>query len=212
MSLEVLAAFAITALGLSATPGPVMLFAFYNGVNYGIRTAVFGMFGCNIGSVLLISFIHFSLDQLLRVIPRLLVFIQWVGTAYLLYLAVVLWRSKPRSLEQEAAEFAGRNSGHGTTVDAFRHGFLIAVSNPKGWLYFSVFFPQFIGPGLSYAVQLMVLMAVFIPLDTMVATCYATGGAFAARLLDSRGLTVLNRVSAVIMVIMAGFIAMMRIG
>ena len=214
MSIYTLALFLLTSIGISLSPGPVMLFAFHNGVNYGMRTALFGILGSGLGCGLLISAIALSLDLLLRIFPDLLIYIQWFGMAYLCFLAYQLWNTPAFVLEKNRKnsgerEEAGKNN---LKIKAFSRALLIAVSNPKGVLFFSVFFPQFISPDFSYPLQYLILIICFIPVDMTVASIYAFGGSYAARILDEKGISILNRCSASVLVVMALLMAFVRTG
>jgi homoserine/homoserine lactone efflux protein len=47
-------------------------------------------------------------------------------------------------------------------VSLFSQGLLVAISNPKGLIFFAAFLPQFIVPGVSYSVQLTVFGGTFV--------------------------------------------------
>ncbi len=47
----------------------------------------------------------------------------------------------------------------------FNQGFLVAVSNPKGLIFFAAFLPQFMVPGVPYLVQLAVFGGTFVTVE-----------------------------------------------
>ncbi len=49
----------------------------------------------------------------------------------------------------------------------FNQGFLVAVSNPKGLIFFAAFLPQFIVPGTSYGTQLAVFGGTFVVVEVV---------------------------------------------
>ena len=211
MSLQTIMLFMFTATGIAITPGPGMLYAFHNGVTYGMRVALCGIGGTSIGIGVQILVVAFILDQLLKVVPDFLVYIQWFGMGYLCFLAWQLWTSHQQSLEQQVRQLGDKMLGY-SGRRAFRNGLLIAASNPKGYLFFSMFFPQFIDVTLSYSMQYTILALVYIPIDIACAGCYALGGTFAARFLNERGVVILNRICALIMVAIAVMMAFVRVG
>jgi homoserine/homoserine lactone efflux protein len=47
----------------------------------------------------------------------------------------------------------------------FREGFLVAISNPKGLIFFAAFLPQFMVPGMSFVAQLAILGGTFVAVE-----------------------------------------------
>jgi homoserine/homoserine lactone efflux protein len=85
-----------------------------------------------------------------------------------------------------------------------------ALSNPKGLLFFTAVLPQFIDPSQSQAEQYAILAMIAAILDTFVMSCYAIGGAQAAKYLSVSSMRLLNRTCAAAMISLAGFLALYR--
>jgi threonine/homoserine/homoserine lactone efflux protein len=68
--------------------------------------------------------------------------VKWVGVAYPAYLGMRLLRSKGAIAIAVGAPIDNRGPSRGI----FLRCFLVAVTNPKGYLFFSAFLPQFIVP------------------------------------------------------------------
>src|SRR5437660_418407 len=66
--------------------------------------------------------------------------VKWIGVCYLAFLGIALLRSRG-TLDQSLRQ-AG--NGSATPRALFLKSFLVAVTNPKGYLFFSAFLPQFI--------------------------------------------------------------------
>jgi threonine/homoserine/homoserine lactone efflux protein len=84
------------------------------------------------------------------------------GAAYLVYLGVQLWRA-PSPVVAPVAGGAGKPDA--SILRAFAEGFLVAVSNPKGIIFFAAFLPQFMTPGTPYLLQLLVLGGTFVAIE-----------------------------------------------
>ena len=82
-----------------------------------------------------------------------------ISAAYLIYLGVRVWRSPAPvvATEQQVGGF-----GKANPVSLFNQGLLVAISNPKGLIFFAAFLPQFVVPGVSYPVQLIVFGGTFV--------------------------------------------------
>lgn len=196
--------YAIASFAATITPGPTMLLALSNGASRDKRVAAMGILGAALSDLVLIGAVSLGLGAVLAASEALFSVVQWVGVGYLVWLSVRLWRSSPASLSP-----ATMTSGTAppSPARAFARSFLVAVSNPKGLLFFSAFLPQFITTTAPQAPQYLVLALVTTLLDMLVMACYAAGGGQAARLLSAKGLQRLNRACAAILLSMAGILA-----
>ena len=72
---------------------------------------------------------------------------KWLGAAYLAYVGIRLLTSRG-SLEVAVAQ---GGAAYDRNASIFAKSFLTAVTNPKGYLFFSAFLPQFLDPSASFA-------------------------------------------------------------
>ncbi len=186
------ACFSVTVL-----PGPTMLLALNNGSSGRIGLVVAGIAGAALSDLLLIGAVAFGLGATLAASETLFQLVKWVGVAYLVWLSIQLWRSRPLSLQ--VAAYNGDALAPSAAARAFRRSLLIALSNPKGLLFFSAFLPQFIITSQPQAPQYLLLASVTAAMDVVVMGCYAAGGMQAARLLSLVALRRMNRTSASIL-------------
>ncbi|MCR6652030.1 MAG: LysE family translocator [Cellvibrionaceae bacterium] len=164
--------FLTVTLLLSASPGPVMLSAMANGGIYGVRHALWGMVGATVGNLSLIALSIAGMALVLQSSEMLFRIIQWAGAAYLVWLGLKIAR---QSVEGEfATGKAMRDSGWQLFIKSFG----IAVSNPKGLLYFGALFPQFISPARALLPQLSLLVGLFVVIDLISMLIYAKSGSF----------------------------------
>lgn len=126
---------------------------------------------------------------------------RWVGVAYLVYLAIRLLLSKGHAPDELDT---GKN-GRRRTV--FIASFLVAVTNPKGYLFIGALLPQFIDPDAPQVMQYVVLGALFCLIDLAILLVYAVLGSQAMRLLGSRGVVWVDRVSGVALLVLAAWLA-----
>ncbi|MBX6963414.1 LysE family translocator [Alcaligenes faecalis] len=183
LSLYILAVSAVTVM-----PGPTMLLALNNGAHGGKRIAACGIAGAALSDLILIAAVGCGLGALLLASEQLFTVVKWIGAAYLLYLAYGLWNAPVSTIQTEASTekaLSGRA--------AFLRSLLVALSNPKGLLFFSAFLPQFIHPGDSIASQYITLALITALIDMALMTVYAVGGHHAMRLLSGQAMRWLNR-------------------
>ncbi|MDE2604681.1 MAG: LysE family transporter [Burkholderiales bacterium] len=146
------------ATGLSLSPGPNGLLALTHGALHGRRMAAWTVAGGALGFATIIALSMFGIGALLRTSLGWLVVMKLVGGAYLLWLGIQLWRAPALQLEVAAA----------TRVDGrtlARQGFLSAVTNPKGILFFAAFLPQFIDPAHSLLTQFWIMAGTFVAVE-----------------------------------------------
>lgn len=203
-----LAVFAAVAFIGIATPGPTVLLALANGSRLGVRASLPGMAGAVLSDFVLIAAVALGLGALLAASQFWFAVVKWVGVAYLAWLALRLLRSRgalqlPAEAPQGAAQ---RASGRGV----FLRSLLVAVTNPKGYLFFSAFLPQFIDPAEPQVPQYAALALTFAAIDFGVMLAYAAAGARAVRLLKQRGVLWLDRLCGGALLALAGSLALYR--
>ena len=202
-----LLAFGLVAFIGIATPGPTVLLALSNGSRFGLGRACFGMIGAVASDFVLIGAVAIGLGALLAASEFWFSVVKWVGVAYLAFLGAMLLRS------QGAIDGALRAAEAGATRSAwtiFLKSFLVAATNPKGYLFFSAFLPQFIAPNAPQAPQFAALALVFATIDFTVMFAYAALGSQAMRALKSSGALWLDRVCGGALLALAGSLAFYR--
>lgn len=143
--------YVLAAIGLALTPGPNGLLALTHGAIYGVRRTTATAAGGVVGFGVVIALSLFGLGALLTASADLLVILKWLGGAYLVFLGIQVWRS-PAVGNLDAVRDPNNKPGQ-----LFRAGFLTAVTNPKGILFFVAFLPQFIDPRRNLFIQFLIL-------------------------------------------------------
>ncbi|MBN3815371.1 LysE family translocator [Paraburkholderia sp. Se-20369] len=189
MNATTLLLYVIAVSAVTITPGPTMLLALNNGATRGLRVAAYGIAGAALSDLILIGAVGCGLGAILQASEQLFAAVKWVGAAYLLYLAWGLWRAPATLARPAASETAAAYGGW----SAFRRSLLVALSNPKGLLFFSAFLPQFIQPQADVTPQYITLAIVTALIDIALMSVYAIGGHHAMKVLSGRALQWLNR-------------------
>ena len=155
------------ALGLSLTPGPNGLLALTHGALYGVRKTAFTIAGGAIGFTIIIAASLFGIGALLAASAELLLILKWIGGAYLVWLGIQVWRSP--AIGSIATERVAVVTG----TQVFRQGLLAAISNPKGFLFFVAFLPQFIVSDSPIFLQFVIMAATFVVIEIVTETVIA---------------------------------------
>jgi threonine/homoserine/homoserine lactone efflux protein len=204
---QTLLIFALVAFIGIVTPGPTVLLALTNGSRYGVRASMAGLFGAVLSDFVLVSAVAAGLGALLAASEFWFSVVKWVGVVYLSYLGIRLLRSKgtlaiPSEAEAKVDQISARA--------IFLRSFLVAVTNPKGYLFFSAFLPQFVSPSEPQLPQYAALAVTFAAIDFAVMLVYASAGAQAIRLLRARGVLWLDRLCGGALLALAGSLAFYR--
>ncbi|MFC0805408.1 LysE family translocator [Ensifer sp. P24N7] len=207
MSEVTILAFALVAFIGIATPGPTVLLALTNGSRYGVKRATAGMIGAMLSDFVLIGAVALGLGALLAASEFWFSVIKWLGAAYLAYLGVMLLRSRGTL---ELPSQASQAMDAGATRSIFAKSLLVAVTNPKGYLFFSAFLPQLIDPALPQAPQYAMLAIVFASIDFVVMFGYALLGSQAVRFMRRSGAIWLDRICGGALLALAGSLALYR--
>jgi len=203
---QALPAFALVAFIGIVTPGPTVLLALTNGSRFGIRASLPGMVGAVLSDFVLISAVAVGLGALLAASEFWFSVVKWIGVVYLAYLGVRLVRSK--GTFTVPIDSVDPNQPSRRLV--FLRSFLVAVTNPKGYLFFSAFLPQFITPSEPQLPQYAALGVTFACIDFTVMFAYASAGARAIGFLRAKGVLWLDRICGGALLALAGSLALYR--
>jgi threonine/homoserine/homoserine lactone efflux protein len=207
MSTTVLMLFTLTSFVAIATPGPTVLLALSNGARFGTRVALFGMLGAMLSDLILIGAVSIGLGAVLAASETAFQILKWIGVNYLLYLGIQLLRTKPESQH-------GVLELHPTPIHPYRlflKCLLVALTNPKGYLFFSAILPQFVNPQAPQFPQYVLLALTFTAIDGLVMLAYARSGARAVQIFRTpMAMVWINRFSGGAIVVLAGALALYR--
>jgi threonine/homoserine/homoserine lactone efflux protein len=149
--------FLLTTLIIVATPGTGALFTLAAALDGGRRNALIAAFGCTLGIVPHMLAAALGLAALVAAESRLFEAIRYAGIAYLIWMAIGLWKSG--LVQEQTAEPSGE------AWRIIRKAVLINLLNPKLSLFFLAFLPQFVDtadprPLTTMAALSLVFMAV----------------------------------------------------
>ncbi|SUZ32424.1 Homoserine/homoserine lactone efflux protein [Roseibaca ekhonensis] len=183
-------AFALMAVVVVMTPGPTVLLALSNGSRFGVSRAGYGILGAAISDGVLIAAAALGLGAFLATSAVLFTVVKWLGVAYLVWLGVQMLHSSGK-IGSVPAQTTGMGSGQPLPI--FRKSFLVAVTNPKGYLFFTAFLPLFLTLSDPLIPQYLTLALIFIAVDVAVMVAYASLGSRAMLLLSDRGALWMDR-------------------
>lgn len=199
------------ALVTVATPGPTTLLALNHGARHGVGATLPGVVGAVLSDAVLIAAVAAGLGGLLARSATAFELLRWTGVAYLAWLGWRLLHAPATPSPAAGAPAAPARSERPCAV--FRRSFTVAVTNPKGYLFFSALLPSFILPAEPLLPQYGLLAAVFAGIDGAVLLAYALAGAAGARRFGGpRALRHLDRASGLTLLALASGMALWQRG
>lgn len=151
-SIAYLLPFLLTALLLSITPGPGMLYIAAQTIGRGPKAGLFSAVGTHVASYIHIGAAAFGLSLILEAVPVAYLVVKVVGAAYLFWLG---FRFFMRDEVPEERLPAGRPRSH---VTALKESLIVELTNPKSAVFFIAFLPQFTDPDSGYAIWMQIIV------------------------------------------------------
>lgn len=150
LSVDIIAAFALSSVVLSLSPGPSNLYIMACTLGTGTKGGVCAALGMASGSIIYSMGTAFGLASLVKYYPALFLLIKLAGAGYLLYLGIQTWRY--------AASPHLRKPLSQKPKTIMRTSLLVELTNPKTALFFIAFIPQFIQPDSQFVTAQFIVL------------------------------------------------------
>jgi len=163
LNYDILLAFSVATFVLSLSPGPdnifVLIQSISNGKKQGLAVVAGLMSGCLVHTTLL----AFGVSAVIKNNPTIFTGIKVFGAAYLLYLAIMVYKGG------DAIAIEGGAKNKKSLGALYKQGFIMNVLNPKVIIFFLAFFPGFLfSDSLSTVLQFYTLGFLFILVSSVV--------------------------------------------
>ena len=200
-------ALAGTGVLVSFTPGAGAINTMSNSLTSGFRRSIWGILGQQAALVIHVMVVALGVGVLVASSPLAFNAIRYAGAAYLVYLGVRQFLSKPQ-LDQETTESL-RNE---PAWSMFRRGLWVNLLNPKAIVFFLAFMPQFLRPEQPLLPQYLVLTATVVAIDILVMWFFFATAAksFQRFTHTASGQQILNRIFGVLFVAVGILLAMIH--
>jgi len=204
MSFDLYLAYVIATLVVLAIPGPTILLVVSYALSHGRKATAASVLGVGFGDATAATLSLLGLGAILATSAFLFTLLKWAGAAYLFWLGIKMWRSKPAALgPTDVPEIAPRK--------IFMHAYVVTALNPKGIIFLMAFLPHFIAPEAAVAPQLLLLGATFVVLGVANAALYAVAAAeIGTRLRNPSLLRLTQKAGGVFLMSAAAMTAAMR--
>jgi threonine/homoserine/homoserine lactone efflux protein len=198
LSLETLLAFTLAMFLLSLSPGPGFLMVVARALTGGFAAGLAAIAGLVVGDIFYLVLAILGMSALASVMGELFLAVKILGAAYLIWLGVKTWLSKPALPRLEAPESARAAMPHHRSALL---GFFVTLGNPKVILFYGALLPTFVDLTALTAADVLVMALVVTAMLFLVLGVYAGLAARAGRVVKSaRALTWLNRATGGLLV------------
>lgn len=163
-------------LAAAISPGPAFVVALRIAASQGVRAAMLLAVGFGLGAAVWAGAALLGLTALFAFFPELLMVLRIGGAAFLLFLAVMIWRGADAPMPEPATV----PTSAGADLAALRLGFLTQIANPKAAVFFGAVFIGLVPPDLS-AGEIALLLGAILLVETgwygIVAVLFSRGAA-----------------------------------
>jgi threonine/homoserine/homoserine lactone efflux protein len=177
---EEVALFVVASAVIAIVPGPDILYLVGRGVAQGRRAGVASALGLNVGALVHAALAAFGVSILILKFAPLFYVVKFAGAAYLGYLGLRMILDRSR-LSVEGPDLAAVSLRR-----VFGESVVTDLLNPKVYLFFVSFLPQFVDPDGDRVVTTMLLLGglfvlVNLPVDLTIALLAGRLGELFAR-------------------------------
>lgn len=202
MTLSALLLFVPVYVLAVASPGPAVAAMVARTLVNGPRGSAAFIFGLIAGDITWLLAACYGLTLVAQTYAPVFRMIQYVGAAYLLYVAVAMWRAKP------VFSPAGQQGEGSTGVAAFSGAYVLTLGNPKTMIFFVSIMPLVLSPeSLSGSAMLELVVVCALVLGSVFAGYVLLASRARQLLTSSRALVVVNRTTAGVMAGTAAVVA-----
>lgn len=187
--------FAAAMLVLAASPGPGVFVTVARALASGFRPAMAVIVGIVTGDIIFLLFAIFGLSMVAKVLGEVFIIVKIFGSAYLIFLGIKIWFSKP------AHDTAPIGLSNSTVWGNCIGGLVITLSNPKVILFYCGFLPTFLNLSTLTFTEMVVALGIVTTVLTAVLMLYAFMASRARRMLTRpKSIMRLNRAAGSVMI------------
>jgi threonine/homoserine/homoserine lactone efflux protein len=193
-----LLALSVATAILVMIPGPNVALIVANSIRYGFWTGATTALGVTCGNAIQLVLIVLGMAAIIELAADALIWIRWLGVAYLIYLGIRTWNTPADDLSKVKAAPA-----------VFWRAVMIAAVNPKTLLFIAAFLPQFVVENGSVSGQFTLVATLFLTVLLLGDTIWALTAASARQVLD-RFASARNRITGGFLVAAGAGLALSR--
>lgn len=161
----------------SVSPGPNNAVLWASGLRFGLHRTVPHVLGTAVGIGVLVVVVASGAGLLLEAVPAVELALKVVGSAYLLYVALLV------------AQSGGVGHAHVSRPFTLKQAIVFQCVNPKAWVFAVAAVGTFLSPGLHRLVGMALLTGTLMVVVVVSSSIWAAGGAALGRIVDDERLS-----------------------
>lgn len=182
------------AFAASVSPGPVNIVALASGLHHGVRAGLRHVTGATLAFVLLLLLAGLGLIGFVQRWPAMALAMRWGGAAFLVYMAIGLWRAQGAIADGPAKD-----------SPSFVRGATMQWLNPKAWIAALAGSAAY---GGGDPAQLWIFVTIYGLICFPCLTLWVVAGAYLRDSLQKPGrVRLFNRLMAMLLALSAGTVA-----
>lgn len=145
------------AISYIISPGPAVILAINYGLVHDLSKSRYMIFGNTTGLSIIAIVSSLSIGVLVSKSPVFLMIIGLFGAIFFLYkgVRILFIKNKEENSKKESKV-------HGSNLNSYKDGILLALTNPKPIIFFTSIFPRFINSNSSNLISLTILIFTFL--------------------------------------------------
>lgn len=157
MSLELFVAYSLAVVLLTASPGPMVLLSMKHGLEAGVKGAFISALTGMLCICLMMVLCFYGVSQILQSNAILKNTLLISGVLYIVYLGVqsILDANKPHPFN------VSESTQNIRVTNIVKEMSIAAWTNPKDWIFFGLFLPQFMNVAKPLLPQLSIMLITF---------------------------------------------------
>lgn len=185
---------------ISLTPGAGAINTMSNSLSQGWRRSFWGILGQQAALVIHVAIVAAGVGLLVQGSPVLFEIVRYAGVAYLAFLGIRMFLSKPTISDDAAVVFEQE-----PRWSLFRRGLWVNLLNPKAIVFYLAFVPSFVRPDQPQLPQYLVVLATTVLVDVAVMWFFfaAVARPFRKWSATPQGAIALNRIFGVLFLVVA---------
>ncbi|MDG3086966.1 LysE family translocator [Vibrio hannami] len=141
----------VFAIVMTGTPGPNNVMLTASGANFGYKRSIPHFLGISLGLISMIFMLAAGLSATFKAYPEIQEAMKWMGSAYILYLALKIAKTSPVSLNGEKEH----------KPMSFLEAAIFQYMNPKAWMMMVTAIGSFSLAGESYWLSVAYIALIF---------------------------------------------------
>jgi homoserine/homoserine lactone efflux protein len=192
MTFSIWAAFIFASVLIIAAPGPLVTLLITTSISKGKNAALCMIPGIFLGDLTAMFTSFAGVGALLLASTILFNIMKLIGAIYLIYLGMYMW-SKSGNPVPEKISIKKKYP--------MLKAFWVTVLNPKSFLFFVAFMPQFVNKSEAFLPQLLILGATFLGIGLLNDIAYTVLANKAAQFLNNNSHKLVHRIGAINLII-----------